>query len=1124
MSAHARTLLSHLHRLTASAATDAALLARWIEQRDQQAFASLMARHGPMVLGVCRRLLGEVHEAEDVFQAVFLVLARRASRVRQPEALAGFLHTIAVRLARKARAAKCRLWKHTNAEVPEPVDPRPHPLDILSGRELLALLDDEIARLRERYRLPLLFCLLQGRTVEEAARQLGWSVGSLRGRLNRGRERLRRRLLRRGLDLSVGTVALLTPAAVSDKLLGESLRHLNGPVPAAIGALADGMLPALKQKIIGPTLIIVTAVGLGAGLSLRSNPEPQPPIASRPAAPPAQAEIEPRRDRYGDPLPPGAVARLGTLRFRVDAYEVNHLTFSPDGKTLAVAPWNFWSPRGPCLFDVTTGKQTSVIPPPSQNTASLGSSLYTADGKRLVTAAELQLQGSRKLVLQTWDVSSGRKLAESELETAGLLWWGCTADGQSRLARLCKGEISLDELSTGAKRRFPAKDLPDPKSGFPCWCDVGKNLLVAGNNMGLIHIWDILNGVERCSLQVSGELDHGPVLSQDERWLATLSRDAGGKKTVQVWEVRTGRLQHTVAADQRFLHGLAFTPDSKTLTTVGSSEIRFWHPESGREQCRTKGEVRSFASTVAFTPDSKTMATAERYGGAIHLWDVETGEHKPQPEGHTNRPRQPSFSPDGKRVATGCEMDATIWIWELATGEPVIHIHRDEWVSNCAFSSDGRTVYSCCGDKLYFRDAATGHESCVLKVEDPDRPEVRQSGLNLYLSDDRTRLIVLGSDGTHRETLLTGWNISTRRQLFNRRRVLDASGIAVSPNGRTLAVADPGTGGRGSMGAGPMYLEALGTGERLLTFPGFEGQRWPLVFSTDGRLLVSFNNSPPPGNLGKTLRVWEVLTASELQILPATDGNARSAFSPDGHLLAVTSAAGEILLWDLRRGKEFRRLKDLDAQITSLAFSPDGRRLVSGLSDSTLLVWDVGARSAVPDVKLGSDAEAKAWDDLASANAPRAFHARSTLASAPEEAISLLTKQLHPTSPTDPQRRRLLTDLESEHFDMREKAQKDLEELGDLAEPALRQTLEKKPTLEVRRRVQAVLEGLRGPVTRPELLQSLRAVAVLEDIDNHEARRLLEELANGAPEARLTREAKSSLRRLDLRNLSALNP
>lgn len=160
MSANTRTLLSYLRRIAAPAASDAVLLARWIEHHNEDAFAALMARHGPMVLGICRRLLGDGPDAEDVFQAVFVVLSRQASRLRQPEALAGFLHTVAVRLARKVRKSKRRQRMRTNADMPEPIDPRPHSLDALSGRELLALIDEEMARLPEVYRLPLLLCLL----------------------------------------------------------------------------------------------------------------------------------------------------------------------------------------------------------------------------------------------------------------------------------------------------------------------------------------------------------------------------------------------------------------------------------------------------------------------------------------------------------------------------------------------------------------------------------------------------------------------------------------------------------------------------------------------------------------------------------------------------------------------------------------------------------------------------------------------------------------------------------------------------------------------------------------------------------------------------------------------------
>jgi hypothetical protein len=214
-------------------------------------------------------------------------------------------------------------------------------------------------------------------------------------------------------------------------------------------------------------------------------------------------------------------------------------------------------------------------------------------------------------------------------------------------------------------------------------------------------------------------------------------------------------------------------------------------------------------------------------------------------------------------------------------------------------------------------------------------------------------------------------------------------------------------------------------------------------------------------------------------------------------------------------GKELHRFKGFDAQVTSLAFSPDGRRLVTGLSDSTLLIWDVAAvRSKDRPAALDAEGMRCAWDDLAG-DARKAFAARWTLAAASEQAVSLLRERLKPAQAADRERlRRLLADLDSDQFAVREKARQGLTELGELAEPALRQVLVDKPALEVRRRIQALLDNLRGPVTRPELLQSLCAVAVLEDIGTLPARQLLEDLTKGAPEAGLTREAKASLERL----------
>jgi DNA-directed RNA polymerase specialized sigma24 family protein len=149
-------LLDHLRLLTSPPQTDAALLVRWVHSRNEEAFAALVARHGPMVLGVCQRVLGQPQDAEDAFQATFLILARKAALLRRPEALAGWLHGVAVRLARKARTAGARRRKADSCTLTlEPADRQPDPLDLLTVREWLALFDEEIRALTEVYRLPL---------------------------------------------------------------------------------------------------------------------------------------------------------------------------------------------------------------------------------------------------------------------------------------------------------------------------------------------------------------------------------------------------------------------------------------------------------------------------------------------------------------------------------------------------------------------------------------------------------------------------------------------------------------------------------------------------------------------------------------------------------------------------------------------------------------------------------------------------------------------------------------------------------------------------------------------------------------------------------------------------------
>ena len=283
-------LLHHLRRLATPAAdADAVLLERFAGCRDEAAFTALVARHGPMVLGVCRRLLDDAHAAEDCFQATFLVLARRAAAVGRPDALAGWLYGVARKVALRARHT--RDHPQSIADADEPADPRPGPLAELTARDLLAVLDAEVQHLPDLYRLPVVLCCLEGLSQEEVARRLGCTAGAVRGRLERGRKRLHERLARRGLTLAAAlATAEVARGVVASALADGTVRAVlsGAAVPGNIAGLMEGVLRAMwmtRLKTAVALLLAVAVLGLGAGSVIHQLGADQGNVDPKQAAP-----------------------------------------------------------------------------------------------------------------------------------------------------------------------------------------------------------------------------------------------------------------------------------------------------------------------------------------------------------------------------------------------------------------------------------------------------------------------------------------------------------------------------------------------------------------------------------------------------------------------------------------------------------------------------------------------------------------------------------------------------------------------------------------------------------------------------------------------------------------------
>jgi RNA polymerase sigma factor (sigma-70 family) len=577
---------------------DVELLRRFITNRDEQAFEDLVRRHGPMVLGVCQRVLSSTEDIEDAFQATFLVLVRRAGTIRKTASLASWLHGVAHRVALESRRRGGRRRTHEQRAA---IDEAATSLVDPAGAELRGVLDEELSRLPEKYRAPLVLHYLEGHTKEETARVLGWTEGTVSGRLARARGLLRGRLARRGLAVGGGTLLAslaeqTAGARVSAPLASAAVRlarlFLAGDAAAGAGsghvlALTERVTHTMflsKLKISAAVMLVVAVTGLGlAGLLYQAHADTRPdlpePLQAAPEQPNAKGPDKAAEQKPGDPL----------LRVPLPERTMMTVTLSADGKRLAISPHDKTTVQ---LWDVATGKEQTLTGNPFSVTAMA----FSPDGRMLATGTGSWLPDSAPGEIKLWEVATSKERATLGRLPEMVLALAFAPDGQT-LASASKA-VKLWNTATG-------KEVSEFRpSGGPCWSVAfapdGKTLAVG---VGVLE-------------------DKTP-------------------GTVVLYDLDTGRERATLPGHHGAVACVAFAPDGKTLASADSrGTLILWDVATAKERATSRppdGVNGTFwLKALAFTGDSKkvlaTMMLAfpaeERSGEALKEWDVADGKER----------------------------------------------------------------------------------------------------------------------------------------------------------------------------------------------------------------------------------------------------------------------------------------------------------------------------------------------------------------------------------------------------------------------------------------------------------------------------------------------------------------
>jgi WD40 repeat protein len=841
---------------------------------------------------------------------------------------------------------------------------------------------------------------------------------------------------------------------------------------------------------------------------------------SSPAVKDTQSRVadtgKPKTDLYGDPLPPGAILRMGSTRLK---HSQAALAFSKDGKLLISA--------GQCgdvrFWEAATGKEIRRVQLDykKRDSTYLSNPEFTMDGTRLA------MWEPANQVVSVFDTATGKRLREFPVGPAD---W-------------CRGELLSNGTTLGITSRFDVNFKPREVQ----FLDVATGKEISRRSLDRIRSWDVSSDGKwwACSVDSKeirlvdlrtdkevGRLDFPATqvrLSPDGKILAAAAERASAGVTL--WETRT--LKEVGAykpLQDDFLSLGPFSPDGRFLAIdANNQEIIFWDTASKQVQSRVPERL---VWHTAFSPDGKVFACTRDMG--IHFWDVATGKRLLDLSGHADGVWDITVSPDGRLAASSAWFDRRACLWDTQSGKlvRVLEVPNDS-PRGCEFSADGRFLVTAGREgTLQLWEVDTGKEMRRFEFE-----TVNGFGWNLqdrqcfHLPADGKRLAAVGMHSLldKAEADLRIWDTKTGKLLDRRLFPID---FMIRPN--------PGGGSASRMRLHSCFTpngelltewsenalritETLTGRVRAVASGAFIS---PTAFSPDGKLLaagVLEANGDRFEAHAEAIALIEVLTGKEVVRLDVKKPQL-IAFTPDSRFLATTDTE-KIHFWDLSTGREVHRWNwptgltphPSWSPVGAIAFLPDGKRLITGMLDGTLLVWDLSelAKVARPTtVNLSAESIKRLWDDLRSDDARIAYQARTRLANSPDQAVVFLEEHLRPAEPPDPKRiEKLLADLDSDRFATREAANKELQSLAEQIEPILRRTLEGQPSPEVRKRIQGLLAGPRVALTG-EQLRRLRAIQVLEAIGTPPACEVLKKLAAGAERAPETGNAKAALGRI----------